>query len=137
MSSTPSWTAHAGAAYLAPSGPGNHSHLFVILNDPMPFPSMGAQGCVCVVGFSSVPSSSTTYDTTCVFQASDHPFIVHASFAYYRYAQALFAGDVEKNIASGIWTPKPPDFDANQVKRLKDGLFASQHTSRYLKSLKI
>lgn len=97
---------------------------------------MGSQGCVCVVGFSSVPASSN-YDATCVFQPGEHPFIGHASFAYYRYAQALFASDVEKNIASGIWTPKPPDFDANQVKRLKDGLFASLHTSRYLKSLKI
>lgn len=97
---------------------------------------MGSQGCVCVIGFSSVPAT-TNYDTTCIFQLGEHPFIVRASFAFYRHAQALFANQVEKNIASGIWTPKPPDFDATQVKRLKDGLFASSFTPRDLKNLKI
>lgn len=136
MSSLPSWSVHAGVAYLAPSGPGNYSHLFVVLNDPMAFPSMGSQGCVCVVGFSSVPTC-TLYDATCVFQPGEHPFIVRASFAFYRHAAVLFATQVEQNIASGIWTPKPPDFDVNQVTRLKVGLFTSPHTPRHMKSLKI
>lgn len=136
MSTVPIWTAHAGAAYLAPSGPRTYSHLFVILNDPIAFPSMGAQKCVCVVGFSSVPVA-TAYDATCVFQAGEHLFITHSSFAFYKYAQALFAADVDRNVASGIWVPKPPDFDFNQLNRLKAGLAASPQTSRYLKNLKI
>ncbi|RQS22451.1 hypothetical protein DIE00_34115 [Burkholderia sp. Bp8989] len=136
--STPAgaWKAHAGAAFLAPSGPNNYLHLFVILNDPIPFPNRGSQPCVCVVNFST-PPKALPYDQTCVFRANCHPFIKHDSFVYYRMARDLFARDVEANIASGIWTLQPPDFSAVDVQTLTQGLFNSPHTPRDLKSLKI
>lgn len=136
MSTAPAWTLHAGAAFLAPSGPSGSQHLFVVLNDPMPFPLKGSQDCVCVVNFST-PSTLIPYDTTCIFQANSHPFIQHDSYVYYARAQELFARDVLANVASGLYKPYPPDFSALQLQQLKDGLRNSPRTPKDIKSLQI
>jgi hypothetical protein len=129
------WYPYVGAAYLAPSGPGNYSHLFVILNDPVPFPNKGSQPCVCVVNFST-PPTHIPYDKTCIFQPGSHPFLQHASYAYFKKAEELFARDVAKRINSGIWTLEP-DLSAADVQALRNGLVASPQTPRDIKNLKI
>ncbi|WP_321845816.1 hypothetical protein [Paraburkholderia bannensis] len=136
MSTPAAWTLHAGAAFLAPSGPGNYQHLFVVLNDPMPFPQKGSQDCVCVVNFST-PPKSIPYDTTCVFLANSHPFIQHDSYVYYARAQELFANDVATHIANGTYKAFPPDFSLAQLQLLKDGLQKSPKTPKHIKSLPI
>ena len=128
------WTLHEGAAFLAPSGPGNYQHLFVVLNDPKPFPFKGRQDCVCVVNFST-PPQHIPYDQTCIFPANSHQFIQHDSYVYYARAQELFAKDVLARLASGIYTAYPPDFTPNQVKMIKDGLMKSPKTPKDIKGL--
>lgn len=137
MSTPPvGWVVHEGAAYLAPSGPGNHQHLFVILNDPKPFPFMGSQDCVCVVNFST-PTTHVPYDTTCIFKANSHRFLHHDSYVYYALAEAKFVRDIQANIANGIYVEYLPDFTAAQVQIIKAGLQQSPKTPRDIKALPI
>ncbi|KAG8152162.1 hypothetical protein BFF94_018370 [Burkholderia catarinensis] len=136
MSTPNGWAIHAGAAFLAPSGPGNHSHLFVILNDPMPFPNMGSQDCVCVVNFST-PPTGIPYDTTCVFHAGSHSFIQHDSYVYYARAREIFVRDLQANINNSLYVGYLPDFTAQQLQLIKNGLQQSSKTPKSILSLPI
>lgn len=134
------WTAHAGAAFLAPSGTGTFNHLFVVLNDPIPFPNRGSQPCVCLVNFSTVPSNpKVPYDTTYIVPANSqaHPFLHADSYVYYGRAREEFAKDVEANVANGIYIAKPPDFDAGMVHQIIVGLRNSRFTPRNISALPI
>jgi len=131
-----SWSIHEGAAFLAPSGPGNHQHLFVILNDPKPLPLYGSQDCVCVVNFST-PTTHIPYDTTCIFNANSHRFLRHDSYVFYARAAVKFVRDIETNIANGLYAGYLPDFTAAQVQTIKNGLQASPKTPRDIKALQL
>nr|WP_249172087.1 hypothetical protein [Burkholderia vietnamiensis] len=121
---------------MAPSGPGNHRHLFVILNDPMPFPNMGSQDCVCVVNFST-PPTGIPYDTTCVFNAGSHPFIQHDSYVYYALAREIFVRDLQANINNSLYVGYLPDFTGQQLQLIKAGLQQSSKTPKSILILPI
>lgn len=134
------WTAHVGAAFLAPSGPGRFNHLYVVLNDPVQFPNSGSQPCVCIVNFSSVPSNANVpYDNTCVLSAGlgVHSFLQADSYVYYRMAREEFAKDVEGRVASGVYISKPPDLAPAIVQQILAGLRTSKFTPKNIAALPI
>lgn len=102
----------------------------------MPFPNKGSQDCVCVVNFST-PPTSIPFDTTCIFKANSHPFIQHDSYVFYARAQEMFVVDLQVRVASGLFTPYVPDFDAAQLQTIKNGLQASPKTPRDIKALQL
>ncbi|SAL09270.1 hypothetical protein AWB69_00010 [Caballeronia udeis] len=134
------WTAHAGAAFLAPSGPSKFNHLYVVLNDPIQFPNRGSQPCVCIVNFSSVPTNpNVPYDKTCIFPASAavHTFLQADSYVYYGRAREEFAKDIETMVAKGIYSPKPPNFGSVIVQQILVGLRKSNSTPKNIVALPI
>ena len=68
---------------LIPSG--QTSHLHIICSNPVLYPPVG-HNCFLCVNISSVPNG-VEYDTACVLNNGDHPFIDHESYVYYDRAQ--------------------------------------------------
>jgi len=134
------WTAHAGAAFLAPSGPSTFNHLYVVLNDPILFPNSGSQPCVCIVNFSSVPTNpNVPYDSTCVVPAAAtaHTFLQADSYVFYALAREEFAKHIEAMVAKGVYIAKPPDFAPPIVQQILGGLRASKFTPKNIAALPI
>jgi hypothetical protein len=121
------WTCCAGSTLLIPSGPNNLKHLHVVLNNPVDLRQLGyaADSCL-LVGVSTVPVSAP-YDTTCVLDSVDHPFITHESFVYYKYIRLERANDLVPKASSGFFVPKEV-IDAVVLQRIIDGIQSSMHT---------
>jgi hypothetical protein len=84
------WQPSAGATLLIPSGAGKH--LFVVLNNPVPFPGHGSQPCVALVNVSTV-RKDIPFDTTCVLPAGCHAFVAAESYVRYQDARIYRSDD--------------------------------------------
>lgn len=127
------WQAAAGAALLIPSGPRGENHLFIVLNDPRPFPGYGAIPCIVLVNVSTVREGAEI-DPTCIFEPGCHPFVKQKSFAVYRSARVEPAARVAKLARQGLFKPQPA-LGPPHIGRLQAGLKASPFTRRELKQL--
>jgi hypothetical protein len=107
----------------------------VVLIDPLVIPTYGASQKVVLVNFSSVPAdSSVPFDKTCVVQDGEHPFIHHASYAYYGRMRVDALSHVLAMVAQGIWKTNTPCSPALLAK-LRAGVCASSRTQREFKKI--
>lgn len=124
-----------GTTLLIPSGR-DGDHLFVVLNDPMPFEGRGTRPHIVLVNLSSVPRQGVPYDATCVLQPGTHPFVRVDSYVYYRQARIEPLDHVVRLIDTGVFKLHDP-MDLAVVQRVLSGLVESPFTSRELKRLPI
>lgn len=129
------WQAIAGATLLIPSGPGGEKHLFVVLNDPKPFPGYGARPCVVLVNVSTFKLGAER-DATCILEAGCHPFVNQKSFVVYRSARVEPLAQVAQLVKQSFFKPQPP-IDKALLKRIKTGLKSSAFTKREFKQFDI
>ena len=112
---------------------GDTHHLFVILNAPADFQTYPPQSCV-LVSFSTIHHGP--YDATRVVQAGAHPFLHAPSFVAYRHARMERSAVLAQRADAGMYIPREPVTEALR-QDLIAGLYASPHTPRYLKKLKL
>lgn len=93
---------------LIPSGPSKHLHF--ICSDPVFYPAL-VKECVLVVNISTI-DALLDYDKSCILQRSDHPFIKHPSYVYYRKADIFGADSISRNVAEGNFTLHVPCSEA-------------------------
>ena len=134
MASSAQWQLSAGATLLMPSG-SEGDHLYVVLNDPQPFDGYGSNFCVLLVNLSSVREGAP-FDDTCVLDAGTHPFVQHRSFVFYRHARVEPESHMLRLVEQGLFKPHEPRA-AETFQRIKAGLYASPHTKREFKRLKV
>lgn len=128
------WHLGAGATLLMPSG-NEGDHLFIALNDPCQFEGYGSNPCVLLVNLSSV-RAGVPYDATCVLGAGEHEFVRHPSFVFYRNARIETVNHVLRLVEQGRFKPQVA-MPAEVLQRIKSGLFASPHTKREFKRIKL
>ena len=90
-----------GAAFLAPSGPGELNHLHVVLTDEC------CHGLHLVAVVSSV-KENVKYDDTCEIAAGEHEFIATHSYVLYRVLNQMRAAHIRKMIAGKVFIEKAP-----------------------------
>lgn len=129
------WQAIAGAMLLIPSGPGGENHLFVLLNDPKPFPGYGARPCVVLVNVSTVREGAA-HDPTCVLEAGCHPFVKQKSYVVYRSARIEPVARVVQLLKQGFFKPQP-SIDEGLLALIKIGLRSSAFTKREFKQFDV
>jgi hypothetical protein len=92
-------------------------HLFVTMNDPCP------DGLCLLIMVTSV-KQGRHYDSACVLDVGDHPFIRHPSFCLYRLAECIRAQHIAKMVDAGVYATKA-DFSPTVFVRIASGLYAS------------
>ena len=127
------WQPSAGATLLIPSGAGKH--LFVVLNDPVPFPGYGSQPCVALVNVSTV-RKDIPYDTTCALPAGCHPFIAAQSYVRYQDARIYRAEELATRVTQGLCSPHEP-IAREWLEAITAGLRKSPRTKREFKTLPV
>ena len=95
------WQPMAGATRLIPSG-ADGDHLYVVLNDPKPFPGYGSHPCVVLVNVSTVRQGGK-HDDTCVLGAGCHPFVKQDSYVVYRSARIERVQHVQRLVQQGLF----------------------------------
>ncbi|MFT4928535.1 MAG: hypothetical protein ACI8WB_004654, partial [Phenylobacterium sp.] len=63
--------------------------------------------CVLVVNISSI-DQMLAYDTSCILQPINHPFVKHPSYVYYRKADIFGADNISRNVAEGNFSAHQP-----------------------------
>lgn len=129
------WQAVAGATLLIPSGPRGENHLYVVLNDPTPFPGCGMHPCVVLVNVSTVRDGKD-HDPTCILDTGSHPFVKERSFVVYRSARIEPLPHVIKLVKQGFFRPHQALEEA-LLARIRKGLVASPFAKREFKQLGI
>ena len=127
------WQPSAGATLLIPSGAGKH--LFVVLNDPAPFPGYGSKPCVVLVNLSTV-RKDIPYDTTCVLPAGCHAFVVAESYVRYQDARTYRSDDLAARVTQGLFSAHEP-MAREWLDAIRTGLGKSPRTKREFKALPI
>jgi hypothetical protein len=128
------WRVCAGATLLMPSG-NEGDHLYVVLNNPVPFDGYGQHPCAVLVNLSSV-REGVPHDATCVLEPGEHPFVAQRSFVFYRNARIERESHVTQVMLQGLFKPHAP-MPETVLQRIKAGLFASPHTKREFKRFKL
>lgn len=127
------WQPSAGATLLIPSGAGKH--LFVVLNDPVPFPGYGSRPCLALVNVSTV-RKDIPYDTTCVLPAGCHAFVAVESYVRYQDARIYRSDELAARVTQGLFSLHEPMSEA-WLDAIRAGLRKSPRTKREFKSLPI
>ena len=128
------WQPIAGATLLMPSGP-DGDHLYVVLNDPKPFPGYGPHPCIVLVNVSTVRDGAK-HDETCVLDAGSHPFIKEESYLVYRSTRIEQVSHVTRLVHQGLFKPRTP-LAEGLLALIKIGLKSSPFTTREFKNLSI
>lgn len=117
---------------LAPSGPTDHLH--IICNDPIYNHEYHCDG-VLVVNVSSI-RPGVKYDSACVFDGGEHPFIRHPSYVAYRFAVVWRVPTINLKIEQGAYSTHD-DFSEHHFSRILSGfeqsLFTEPKIIRYSK----
>lgn len=124
-----SWAVKEGECLLIDSGPSG-KHLFVIVRvvTQTKGKSQVISCPVCSIG--DLPK----YDTACVLQAGDHPFVTHPTFVDYRNARLDDSSHVENMVRVLTFIPQS-SASPEMLLRLQTGLRESMFVKRHLKSL--
>ncbi|WP_282167105.1 hypothetical protein [Shewanella japonica] len=101
---------------LIPSGSKDHLHF--VCSDPVFYPPTQKES-VLVVNISSI-KDDIGYDSSCVLDVGDHPFITHPSFVYYLKADIFGADNIARNVADGTFQVHEDCTDETFV-RILDG----------------
>ena len=128
------WQPIAGATLLMPSGR-DGDHLYVVLNDPKPFPGYGPHPCIVLVNVSTIRDGGK-HDETCVLDAGSHPFIKGESYLAYRSARIEQVSHVTRLVHQGLFKPHTP-LAEGLLALVKIGLKSSPFTTREFKNLSI
>ena len=119
---------HAGDTFLIPKSADEIEHLWIVLTEP---DSDGMAVCV------NVTRRESYSDTTLVLNIGDHPFIRKESVVHYPDASKLDLTRVQKAIDAKprqyICKPHKPCSN-DLLERIRNGLLASPHTPKGLKS---
>ncbi|MFT4266910.1 MAG: hypothetical protein QM586_06785 [Xenophilus sp.] len=126
------WQPGPGQTLLVPSGPAGQ-HLFVLILGPAAVPDRGSAPHVAMVSFTTL-RSGVPHDAACVVQAGEHPFIRHASYAYYRDVRIEPVPHVAAMVQRAAWQPHTP-CSPELLARLRQGVCASRLASREVKRL--
>lgn len=129
---TPAWTCRVGSSLLVPSGPAG-LHLFVIALGPAVLDGYGPAPQVLMASATTL-RDGIPFDSACVLEPGDHPFIQHRSYIAYRYARVDSAAHVEHMVTSQVWLPKEP-CDPQLIERIVSGVRQSRLTPREFKRL--
>ena len=124
------WHPAPGQTLLVPSGPAGH-HLFVLILGPVVAPDRGAASHVAMVSFTTV-RDGIPHDAACVVQAGEHPFVRHASYAYYRDVRIEPVAHVASLVERAVWQPNDP-CSPELLAKLQSGVCASRQVSREVK----
>lgn len=120
----------AKGSILIPTGGTNHLH--IVCNDPVPYPKYGNAQSVLLVNITSVYPDQP-FDSTCLLDVGDHPFIKHPSYVYYRKADVYASTSLSAGVEAGDIILKTPCPD-NSFKRILDGFSVSQFVSNKIKN---
>jgi len=83
-------------------GEGIGNYLHVICNNPI-FTLRIAKDCVLAVNLSTT-NQAIDYDKSCLLLRTDHPFITHDSYVFYRKAKILGVDSISRNIADDTFS---------------------------------
>lgn len=117
------------ATLLIPSGPDHdpeRKHLFIILTDPCQDDEKGERS-VLLASLTSVPNR-VAYDSTCILQAGDHPFLRHASYVFYQKARIESVATLENGVQKGVFIQHDP-IEASIFNRVCNGLELSRRVT--------
>jgi hypothetical protein len=106
------------------SGP--HSHLHVVINDPIDYPPKGGPT-VLLVNFCS--HTNALQDATCLFEVGDHPFITNSTYVEYSLATLQLALPLGKLVAADVHRVGAPVSEAVYGK-IVEGFRVSQRVPR-------
>lgn len=109
---------------LIPSGPSNH--LFVILTEA------NDDNEHLLVSVTTIPDSGF-YDPTCILTESDHPFIRHDSYVFYRKAQILKTAKITRLVDKKYYVPRD-DMAEELTQIILDGVLESDFTPNFCKN---
>jgi hypothetical protein len=70
-------------------------------------------------------NSAIEYDKTCILTSTDHPFIKHQSYVYYRKADIYGAENIIRNVAEGTFITHQ-DCSETVFKRILKGFSCSK-----------
>lgn len=113
---------------LLPTFQGSHDkfkHLFFILTDPCFDYESCREDMMLLVNCSSIMEDKP-YDSTCILNEGDHPFIKHKSYIYYRQARIEHLRDIEAGIRANRFTTHQIADDV-LYERILRGIFVSQY----------
>jgi hypothetical protein len=117
-----------GCTLLIPSGTifnPDGRHLFVVLTNP-------CEGGLHVLASISSVKPNRSYDSTCVLQAGEHPFLDRQSFVFYAKIQQVPHAGIIRCVKSGLYIPKE-NCDATVLKRIGEGVTESPMAPRWAK----
>lgn len=115
-----------GDAILIPTGNGK-SHLFFVLNDPLPDPPKQ----VLLISISTY-HGRTQEDSTCLLNDGDHEFIKHESYVEYSIGRIATLESVERNIATNYFSKKEP-LSEDILQKIIDGIYESKRVKPFIK----
>lgn len=121
-----------GTLHIASGGDG--LHLFAIVIGPRYIASRGPQGQFLLIPFCSQRDDGR-HDNTCLMVPSDqdaHPFIVHPSYADYRYYRVDGESDLRKHVENKLFVPGE-GISSALLGRVRAGVHASPRLVRYIK----
>lgn len=124
------WDCICGNTLLIPSGP-QGKHLFIVLTDPTNFDGHPPLSCISIP-LCTIPS--TPYDTTCIAQIGEHPFIIAPSYISYRHIRIDQASHIEKMVNALTAFPQSP-VSPNFLARIQSGIHASKQIPNLFKKL--
>lgn len=119
------WNAQAGDTYLKPSGPANH--LFIVLFDPFKHVEAGYGDFLYVASVNITSIGVVKFDSTCILNPGDHPFIVKPSYVNYRMMESERFSVVKGRIESGEYRLHQP-LSKVILEKVVSGIFKSDDT---------
>lgn len=127
------WDAKAGDTFLKLSGA--VSHLFIVLFDPFQHVEKGYGDFLYVASVNITSIRTAVYDTTCILNVGDHPFITQPSYINYRMMDCERFSIIKSRVESGEYKLNTPIRHEILVKVI-DGIFESGDTKiRIIKEL--
>lgn len=122
------YSPYKAGTLLIPSGTYHEpdkKHLFIVCNDPI------ATGDFFLTTVATWRNSLC--DGTRILDAGCHPFIKRRSYVLYRSSRIELGSTLARGVDQGVFVPRDP-FDEKLLDAVVEGILASPHTPRKLKS---
>ena len=100
-------------AMLMPTDQYGNKHLHLVMSDSFRDPLIeGGREIVVVVSIATYKAPDKKYNSICLLQPGDHPFITRTSYVCYRFAEHKVVSEMQKNIQRGWYVRKEPISEA-------------------------
>ena len=119
-----------GQSFLIPSGPGDKKHQHFVVVEPRVLPGHGRRSHVLLAGVTTI-YEGVHYDSACVLEPGDHPFIKHHSYIDYRNVRIVAVTHVETMRDKGVWIEND-SCSRTLIERIFAGIFVSKHVKRFV-----